>query len=206
MAALIRTFMETAAHPQFRHSLLHSHMFHYHVVGDTSLLNPGVLPYYPQSFFFKQSNKHMKKLPSMWRPWPPVSGLEYWQRMAWPWSRCPTRRPCSTDPATLRWHPLTMTGNLAGKCAGWEDWTVKWFPSISSCFTAFYQSETAFTKSLQQLLLHVPCAQTPALRHCSMPSSAVLTMVAQAKYLLAPSRGYSQLLPRKRSFSFSFLM
>ena len=26
-ASLIRTFMETAAHPQFRHSLLHTHMF-----------------------------------------------------------------------------------------------------------------------------------------------------------------------------------
>ena len=50
-AALIRTFMETAAHPQFRHSLLHTHLFQYHVLGDTSLPDPGFLPYYPQSFF-----------------------------------------------------------------------------------------------------------------------------------------------------------
>ena len=37
-AALIRTFMETAANPKFRHSLLHSHLFQYHVLGETSLL------------------------------------------------------------------------------------------------------------------------------------------------------------------------
>ena len=41
----------TAANPKFRHSLLHTHLFHYHVLGDTSLPNPGFLPYYPMSFF-----------------------------------------------------------------------------------------------------------------------------------------------------------
>ena len=59
-AALIRTFMETAAHPQFRHSLLHSHMFQYHVMGDVSLPNPGFLPYYPQSFFLTIRKVHEK--------------------------------------------------------------------------------------------------------------------------------------------------
>jgi hypothetical protein len=59
-AALIRTFMETAAHPQFRHSLLHSHLFQYHVLGDTSLPDPGFLPYYPQSFFQTIKNVHEK--------------------------------------------------------------------------------------------------------------------------------------------------
>ena len=57
-AALIRSFMETAAHPQFRHSLLHSHLFHYHVLGDTSLPDPGFLPYYPSSFFKKIKQIH----------------------------------------------------------------------------------------------------------------------------------------------------
>ena len=51
LAALIRSFMETAAHPKFRHSLLHTHMFEYHVMGNTFLPNPGFLPYYPESFF-----------------------------------------------------------------------------------------------------------------------------------------------------------
>ena len=50
-AALIRTFMETAANPKFRHSLLHSHLFQYHVLGETSLPDPGFLPYYPVTFF-----------------------------------------------------------------------------------------------------------------------------------------------------------
>ena len=50
-ATLIRSFIETAAHPQFRHSLLHKQMFQYHVLDETSLPNPGFLPYYPESFF-----------------------------------------------------------------------------------------------------------------------------------------------------------
>ena len=43
--------METAAHPKFRHSLLHSNLFRYHVLGEISLPDPGFLPYYPSTFF-----------------------------------------------------------------------------------------------------------------------------------------------------------
>ena len=50
-AALIRTFMETAANPHFRHSLLHSNLLRFHVLGDTTVPDPGFLPYYPPSFF-----------------------------------------------------------------------------------------------------------------------------------------------------------
>ena len=49
-ALLTRTFLETAVIPKFRHSLLHSIMFRFHVLGDTSVPNPGYLPYYPPSF------------------------------------------------------------------------------------------------------------------------------------------------------------
>ena len=37
MAILIKTFLETAAIPKFRHSLLHSCLFRFHILGDTSL-------------------------------------------------------------------------------------------------------------------------------------------------------------------------
>ena len=57
-ALLIRTFMETAAHPQFRHSLLHSHMFQYHVLENKTLPDPGFLPYYPETFFRTIRNVH----------------------------------------------------------------------------------------------------------------------------------------------------
>ena len=50
-AVLIKTFLETAAIPKFRHSLLHSLMFRYHVLGDSSVPDPGYLPYYPAAFF-----------------------------------------------------------------------------------------------------------------------------------------------------------
>ena len=51
MAALIQTFMETSANLKFRNSLLHSAMYRYHVLSDTSIPNPGYLPCYPASFF-----------------------------------------------------------------------------------------------------------------------------------------------------------
>ena len=40
-AMLIRTFMETAVNPMYRHSLLHSQLYRYHILGDTSLPAPG---------------------------------------------------------------------------------------------------------------------------------------------------------------------
>ena len=50
-AYLIRSFMETAAHPGFLHHLLHEALFRYHVQGETSIPNPGFSIYYDQSFF-----------------------------------------------------------------------------------------------------------------------------------------------------------
>ena len=50
-AILSITFLETAAISTFRHSLLHSLFFRFHVLGDTSIPDPGYLPYYPPSFF-----------------------------------------------------------------------------------------------------------------------------------------------------------
>ena len=45
-ACLTRTFMETAANPSFQHNLYHSTLLRYHVLGETSLPNPGLPPYY----------------------------------------------------------------------------------------------------------------------------------------------------------------
>ena len=50
-AILVKTFLETAVNPKFRHSLLHSTLFRYHVMGDSTVPDPGFLPYYQQSFF-----------------------------------------------------------------------------------------------------------------------------------------------------------
>jgi hypothetical protein len=51
LALLIRSFLETAANPKFRHNLLHEILFRYHVLGEDSLPNPGFFPYYDQAFF-----------------------------------------------------------------------------------------------------------------------------------------------------------
>ena len=59
-AVLIRTFLETAAIPKFRHSLLHSMMFRFHILEDPTAEDPGYLPYYPAAFFqmIKQVHLH----------------------------------------------------------------------------------------------------------------------------------------------------
>ena len=51
LALRARSFMETAANPSFRHSLLHEILYLYHVKEDRSIPNPGYLPYYDEDFF-----------------------------------------------------------------------------------------------------------------------------------------------------------
>ena len=52
-AGLIKSFLETATNSTFRQSLFHSILFRYHVLGDTTLPNPGFPPFYSQNFFSK---------------------------------------------------------------------------------------------------------------------------------------------------------
>ena len=51
LASLIRSFLETAANPQFRRNQYHALLFRYHVLEDTYLPDPGFPPYYPPDFF-----------------------------------------------------------------------------------------------------------------------------------------------------------
>ena len=51
LACLIRTFMETAANPNFRRNQYHAQLFRYHVLKETELPNPSFPPYYPPAFF-----------------------------------------------------------------------------------------------------------------------------------------------------------
>ena len=60
MAVLIQSFMESAANPKFKKSLLHSSLYKYHVLGDTSIPDPGFLPYYPSTFFDTIRHVHME--------------------------------------------------------------------------------------------------------------------------------------------------
>ena len=59
-AALIRTFLETAANSTFRTSLFHSILYRYHVLAETSLPNPGFPPFYSQDFFAKIRKVHLE--------------------------------------------------------------------------------------------------------------------------------------------------
>ena len=51
LALLIRSFLETSSKPKFRHSLLNEVLYIYQILGETSLPNPGFLPYYDDTFF-----------------------------------------------------------------------------------------------------------------------------------------------------------
>ena len=52
--------METASNPRFRSSLYHSLLFRYHVLGETSLPDPGYPPYYSLDFFSKIRQVHLE--------------------------------------------------------------------------------------------------------------------------------------------------
>ena len=51
LALQIRSFLETASNPQFRRNLYHQALFKWHIENDRSIPNPGLPPYYPDSFF-----------------------------------------------------------------------------------------------------------------------------------------------------------
>ena len=59
-AALTRSFLETACHPQFLHSLYHSSLYRYHVQNETSIPDPGFPPFYPKEFFSKIREVYLK--------------------------------------------------------------------------------------------------------------------------------------------------
>ena len=51
LAGLITTFLETACNPKYSQSLYHSNLYRYYVLDDTSILDPGLPPFYSISFF-----------------------------------------------------------------------------------------------------------------------------------------------------------
>ena len=59
-AALTRSFLETACHPNFIHSLYHSNLYNFHVLRETSIPDPGFPPFYPKDFFEKIREVHLE--------------------------------------------------------------------------------------------------------------------------------------------------
>ena len=51
MANLITTFLQTAVNSRFKQSLMHNHLYRYHVQEEHWLPNPGFPPYYSKNFF-----------------------------------------------------------------------------------------------------------------------------------------------------------
>ena len=49
----IRSFIESAVHPAFRRNIFHEALYKWHVENDRTIINPGLPPYYPDSFFAK---------------------------------------------------------------------------------------------------------------------------------------------------------
>ena len=58
LAALTRTFLETACNPSFQNSLYHSNLFRFHVLEDSSVPDPGIPLFYSLEFFKKIREVH----------------------------------------------------------------------------------------------------------------------------------------------------
>ena len=50
-ALLIRSFLESAIHPAFRRNYYHEALYRWHIEDIRSIINPGLPPYYDQTFF-----------------------------------------------------------------------------------------------------------------------------------------------------------
>ena len=50
-AKLITVFLQTATNPRFMESLLHNHLYRYHILEEHHLPNSGYPPYYTETFF-----------------------------------------------------------------------------------------------------------------------------------------------------------
>ena len=48
---LIRSFLETAVNPNYRHSLYHEQLYRFHILHEHCLPDPGFTPYYDKGFF-----------------------------------------------------------------------------------------------------------------------------------------------------------
>ena len=53
LALQIRSFMETSANPAFKRNIFHEALYKWHLEYDRSIPNPGLPPYYPDTFFAK---------------------------------------------------------------------------------------------------------------------------------------------------------
>ena len=68
MAGLSKTFLEKAGHEKFRTSQYHSMLYRLHVLGDISVPDPGIPPFYSRDFFTtiqKVSNTSTRNIFSM---------------------------------------------------------------------------------------------------------------------------------------------
>ena len=60
LAALTRTFLDTACNPKFQISLYHSCLYRYFVLEDSSIPNPGLPPFYSLEFFKQIRQVHIE--------------------------------------------------------------------------------------------------------------------------------------------------
>ena len=109
LALLIRSFLETACNPHFRHSLLHQILYRYHILGDDSIPDPGYLPYYDRQFF--NTIKHYKDNCPL--------NIEVMTTRQW-------YRVLIEDGVTMQGNPATLIPVRAEISRPGQDWSATW--------------------------------------------------------------------------------
>ena len=109
LALLIRSFLETACNPHFRHSLLHQILYRYHIMGDDSIPDPGYLPYYDRQFF--NTIKHYKDNCPL--------NIEVMTTRQW-------YRVLIEDGVTMQGNPATLIPVRAEISRPGQDWSATW--------------------------------------------------------------------------------
>ena len=156
-ATLIRSFMETAANPKFRQSLLHSHLFRYHVLEDTSLPDPGFLPYYPLSFFQTIKQVHDK------------SALNVRTMTTSQWVQVLTEDGLTMEVKEDQTrHYIPCKAELAAPSNNWElSWTLSRLKGLSSEMTSFNFKLLHCILPVKDRVHHLTPSTSPACTLCT---------------------------------------
>ena len=136
-AILIRSFLETAAHPAYLHSLLHTSLFRYHILEHRDLEDPGNHPFYSRDFF-NTIKYFYKKVP---RDIATLTSAECSLRTSsWWWTAT-----WSTSHAELSWKLLPTTGTTPGDSLGYQDLLLRWKPFSGNSYTKYCLHRTGYS-------------------------------------------------------------
>ena len=126
MAGMIKTFLETAGHDKFRPSQYHTTLFRFHILGDISLPNPGLPPFYSEDFFATIRKVHLE------------SPLNIFRMSEKEWYTLLVEDNCTKEMVGMREEFIKCRVERANPGTDWENtWRLARLPGLGPDNTSF---------------------------------------------------------------------